>query len=93
MIKGTTSSGFEFEFNEESIDDMEFVEMIAKADDNISLVPELLNWMLGEELKKKLYDHVKGMEGRAKPAAVMREIEEMFEAGGDAVKNLFSSPE
>jgi hypothetical protein len=87
MVKGTTKTGFEFEYNEQRLDDMEFIELAAAVDDNVTLLPKLLNMVLGEEQKKRLYDHLRAEDGRVPTQAVADAMEEIFGAAGDQSKN------
>lgn len=92
MRSGTTSSGFKFTIDEEDWNDMEFIELMAAADENPLKYPALLERMLGKEQKKKLYDHCRNDKGRAPVDVVEKEIEEIFEIAGQDVKNSESSP-
>ena len=83
MRKGTTSTGFVFEFDETLFEDMEFIELLAEADANGMMFPRFLDRMLGEDQKKKLYDHVRGEDSRVNIADVKREVVEMMEASED----------
>lgn len=96
MIKGTTSTGFEYEYDEERLDDMRFVDILAVVVDpeapkfdKISGASKLLTMMLGDELKKKLYDHIGSFhEGRVPRADVEAALEEIMSASGrSAEKN------
>lgn len=87
MVKGTTKSGFEFEFDELRLDDMEFIELAAEADTNVTLLPKLLNMVLGEEQKRRLYDHLRAEDGRVPIQAIGDAMEEIFDAAGDQAKN------
>lgn len=87
MVKGKTKTGFEFEYNELRLDDMEFIELVAQADSNVTVLPKLLNMVLGEEQKKRLYDHLRVEDGRVPTQALADAVEEIFEAAGDQVKN------
>ena len=61
MRKGTTSTGFAYEFDETTLDDMRFVDVLAVVVDEKSSpldkvvgASKLLTLMLGEEQKEKL---------------------------------------
>jgi hypothetical protein len=79
MKKGTTSTGFDYEFDETLFEDMEFIELLAEADGNGMLFPKFLDKMLGKEQKKKLYDHVRGDNSRVSIIDVKKEVIEMME--------------
>ena len=64
MIKGTTESGFKFELNPEDVNDMEFVEMLAEVDNDISKFPKVIEMALGKDQKRRLYDHVRTDAGK-----------------------------
>lgn len=87
MIKGETKTGFKFEFDEKRMDDMEFIEMLANIENDVTMLPKVLNTILGVEQKQKLYDHVREKDGRVPTEAVNNALEEMFDAAGDQVKN------
>ena len=84
MAKGITKSGFEFEVDAESLNDMEFVDAIVDAinSDNdiegLKAYTLMANKLLGKEQKKKLYDHVRDERGRVPMEAVQAEIEEIM---------------
>ena len=52
-MKGKTSTGFEFDIEDERLDDMELVDIMAEIDENPLLMPKLCKMLLGEEQKKK----------------------------------------
>lgn len=51
-MKGKTSTGFEFDIEDERLDDMELVDIMAEIDENPLLMPKLCKMLLGEEQKK-----------------------------------------
>ena len=96
MIKGTTKSGFEFEYEETTFDDMRVVDMLAMLKDadkpifeRIAATSKLLCMILGEKQKTALYEHIgKQYGGRVPPeAAANVRAEIMNVAGTDAEKN------
>ena len=92
MRSGTTSSGFKFKIDEVDLNDMEFIEIMAEAEENPLKYPKMVERMLGKEQKKKLYDHVRTKEGRVPPDAIDEEVEEIFILAGEDAKNSESSP-
>lgn len=94
MIKGKTSTGFEYEYDETRLDDMRFVDVLAVVVDpdappfdKIAGASKLLTMLLGEDLKKQLYDHIgKGNGGRVPRAELEQALEEIMQARG-AEKN------
>lgn len=88
MIKGKTNSGFEFELSEETINNMELVDALAEAsDDDPISVSRVVKLFLGDDLRKKLYDHLRNEQGRVPVAAVNTEVMEIFQAFGKKGKN------
>lgn len=79
MIKGKTSTGFCYEIDEEKIDDMEFVEALAEANDDVLKIPNAIKTMLGAEQKKKLYEHLRDESGKVPLTAVIKTLYEMME--------------
>ena len=88
MLKGTLSCGFAYEIDEAIIDDIEFLELLAAADENPLKLPALLTMLLGEEGKRGLYDALRGEDGRTHTSDVMDAALEIVESfPGDTGKN------
>lgn len=80
-MKGKTKSGFTFSVSENLGDDMELLEALTKLDKGeVVLVPFILERVLGEKQKKKLYDHVRLDDGRVPISAVSKELVEIFQS-------------
>lgn len=88
MIKTvTTSSGFVCEINEDALDDMEVIDSIVSIDGgDISGYPVLIRKVLGDDGKKKLYDHLRTPDGRVPREAFGAEISDIFNALGSGKK-------
>lgn len=94
MIKGITSTGFEYEYDETRLDDMRFVDVLAVVVDpeaprfdKIAGASQLLTMLLGADMKKALYEHIgKKYEGRVPRADLQQALEEIMQAK-DAEKN------
>ena len=82
-MKGKTSTGFEFGIEDERLDDMELVDILAEIDENPLLMPKLCKMLLGEEQKKRLYDHLRSEDGRVPIEATTNAIQEIFNSPGD----------
>ena len=83
MIKGKTATGFSFSIDEDARDDMELLETITRIDDGeTQLAPKVIGLLLGEEQKKKLYDHCRGKSGRASATRVFEELKSIFDELG-----------
>ena len=97
MKKGTTSTGFAFEFDESRLDDMRFVDVLSVVVDSNSQqfekihgVSRLITMLLGEEMKQALYDHIGSCHegGRVPRQELETALEEIMAAAGeDAEKN------
>lgn len=94
MIKGTTSTGFAYEYDETRLDDMRFVDVLAVVVDpeappfqKIAGASQLLTMLLGTDMKKALYEHIgKNHEGRVPRADLQQALEEIMQAK-EAEKN------
>lgn len=96
MIKGTTSTGFQYEYDETRLDDMRFVDVLAIVVDpeapqfeKIAGASRLLTMLLGEDMKKALYMHIgKNHDGRVPRADLEAALEEIMQGQAkDAEKN------
>lgn len=91
MIKGMTKSGFEFEVNENVMDNMELVDALTELEDsgatNSMAMSRVAAMVLGKEQRKRLYDHHREEDGRVPVAAVYEDIGEIFTAFGQQAKN------
>lgn len=88
MIKGKTKGGFEYVLDMDNVEDMRFIEVLAEADEGSPrALREVLNRMLGEEQKEKLYEFCQDEKGRVPLTHVKDVITEIFEAAGEEVKN------
>lgn len=94
MIKGITSTGFEYEYDETRLDDMRFVDVLAVVVDpeaprfdKIAGASQLLTMLLGADMKKALYEHIgKKYDGRVPRADLQQALEEIMQTK-DAEKN------
>lgn len=78
MIKGTTKTGFRFSILEDSLDDMELLELIAKVDTNPTLIPKLIEKLLGKKQKERLYNHCRSEKGIVSSTKVSEELINIF---------------
>ncbi|MEJ8751668.1 hypothetical protein WKS98_03405 [Lagierella sp. ICN-221743] len=78
MTKGITKSGFKFTLLEEVLDDMELLDLISEVDENPLLLPKLIERLLGEKQKKRLYDHCRDDKGRVSSTRISDELVEIF---------------
>ena len=87
MIRGKTSTGFDFEIDEKRLDDMEFLDALSEVDENPLKFSKVVKIMLGEEQKKRLYDHLRADDGRVPVDAANAAIIEIMEYSKDETKN------
>lgn len=90
MRKGKTESGFEFELDEQELDDMRFLTLLSKSRNDPLYFPEVIEKMLGEEQADRLYKHLEQMEdgnGHATIEATNDIIAEIMTLAGDETKN------
>lgn len=87
MIEGKTKSGFAYSIPESRLDNMELLDALVAVDkgDGAQL-PAALDMLLGKDLKKALYDHVRTAEGTVPVSAVSAELMEIMQ-GEKAAKN------
>lgn len=87
MIKGKTSSGFEFEISKDVVNDYELVENLAELEDNPLLLGKIVNQILGKEQAARLKDHVRNEKGIVPIDKMTQEIIEIFKNSGEEIKN------
>jgi hypothetical protein len=87
MIKGKTSSGFEFEISEDIINDYELIENLGELDDNPILLGKIVKQILGKEQTTKIKDHIRNENGMVPTDEMSQEIIEIFKNAGKETKN------
>ena len=87
MIKGKTSSGFEFEISKDVVNDYELVENLAELEENPLLLGKIVNQILGKEQTARLKDHVRNEKGIVPTDKMTQEIIEIFKNSGEETKN------
>ena len=87
VIKGKTTSGFEFEINRDKLDDMEFIDLLAELKDGDYLkFSKIADFMLGKDQKARLYEHIRKINGQARISLFAEEMKEILLFNGE-VKN------
>ena len=87
MIKGVTKTGFQFSVDENCMNDMELVDVLADtAMDDAFRMSHVVRKLLPGDQRKALYDHVR-VDGRVPVDAVVAEVEDIFAAMGNNGKN------
>ncbi len=87
MIKGKTSSGFEFEISKDVANDYELVENLGELEDNPLILGKIVNQILGKEQTARLKDHVRNEKGIVPTDRMTQEIIEIFQNSGEEIKN------
>lgn len=81
-VKGTTSSGFQYELTEESLDNYELLEILSEIDNgDQSKLPIMIEMFLGTEQKEALKEHIrsKSNNGKVSSTRIFEEVSEIFE--------------
>lgn len=58
MVKGVTESGFKFSVDPKKAKDYRFVKLVGKSKNDSSLLPQVINFILGDDQEEKLISHV-----------------------------------
>lgn len=82
MIQGKTESGFVFQLEEDALDDMELLDTLAEMQENLLKIGTAVQMLLGEEQKKRLYDHLRNEKGRVRAEPLSKELLEIIQAAG-----------
>lgn len=86
MLKGKTSTGFQFQIAEGALDNYELVEALADIETDPFSVTKVVTLLLGKEQKEKLKEHVRNDKGVVTTTALMKEIEEIFKTQNQVKK-------
>lgn len=79
MFKGETSTGFEFSLGDDVMDDYELLEVLSSIDTgDYTLVPKMVEMLLGKEQKESLKDHLRNKNGKVSVKGMMEEVMEIF---------------
>lgn len=88
MRKGTLENGFEFEINEEALDDMELLDAMAEAESGDPLqMSRVMLKVLGKPQRDSLYEHLRNESGRVPIEAAMNALVEIMNSAGEEGKN------
>lgn len=91
MLKGKTSTGFNFKIDDDAKDDYDLLNAFNRlqAGQNEAL-DEAVTLLLGEEQKNQLREHCRSKTGRVLASRIVKEIEEIINIIGqsnDEIKN------
>ena len=83
MIEGKLKSGFEYKIEDHVLDNMELLDAIAEVDQNPMVLSKVLKMLLGDEQRKKLYNHLRDPKnGNVPIVAVSDAVAEIFSGSG-----------
>ena len=86
MITGTTSKGFKYNIAEKRLHNMRLVEVLAKVDNEPTLIPTMLNLLLGKDQKEAMYTFFEDEDGIVLEDDITQAVAEIFDAAA-AVSN------
>lgn len=87
-MTGRTRHGFCFDVAPAVMDNMELLDALAAANDNDPLaISRVCVMILGEEQRKRLYDHLRTEDGRVPLADVSAALEDIMASFGTVGKN------
>lgn len=84
MFTGKTKSGFAYCIPEKRIHNMELLDALTELETNGAALPKVLKLLLGDDAKRKLYDHLRDEDGIVPAEAVATEIYDIFQNGRQA---------
>jgi len=83
MIEGKLKSGFEYKIEDHVLDNMELLDAIAEVDQNPMVISKVLKMLMGDDQRKKLYDHLRDPKnGNVPIVAVSDAVAEIFRGSG-----------
>ena len=83
MIKGKTSSGFQFTISKDVKNDYELVENLGQLEDNPLILGKIVTQILGKEQTSKLKNHSRNENGIVPTDKMTQEIIEIFKNSGE----------
>lgn len=86
MVEGTLSNGFKFQIEDERLDNYETFEklcMIDNDNENLGLIIEVYNDLLGTDQYRALKEYIKKQDGRISTRKMFELMQEMFAYDGD----------
>lgn len=78
MIKGKTTSGFEYAIPEENVNNYELVEVLGELETNPLLIAKTVKLLLGKEQSDLLKEHLRTDSGTVPTDKISEEIMEIF---------------
>lgn len=87
MIKGKTSSGFNFTISKDVKNDYELIENLGQLEDNPLILGKIVTQILGKEQTVQLKNHIRNENGIVPTDKMTQEIIEIFKNSGEETKN------
>lgn len=83
-FEGRTTSGFEYTYDKDKLDDMEMFDILTRADaGSPGDTKEALLRLLGKEGTERLYEHLRAAEGRVRVTSLYKAMLEIVTATPD----------
>ena len=80
MIRGKTAKGFEYAVPKKRLHNMRLVEVLAKVDEDPTLIPKMLDLLLGKEQKEAMYNFYEDEDGIVLESDITGAVNEIFNA-------------
>lgn len=80
MITGKTAKGFEYAIPKKRLHNMRLVEVLSKVDTDPTLIPKMLDLLMGQEQKEKMYDFYEDEDGIVLESDITEAVAEIFNA-------------
>lgn len=80
MIAGKTARGFEYAIPKKRLHNMRLVEVLSKVDTDPTLIPKMLDLLMGQEQKEKMYDFYEDEDGIVLESDITEAVAEIFNA-------------
>lgn len=80
MITGKTVRGFEYAIPKKRLHNMRLVEVLSKVDTDPTLIPKMLDLLMGQEQKEKMYDFYEDEDGIVLESDITEAVAEIFNA-------------
>ena len=87
MIKGKTSTGFEYEIKKSKLDNMELIDALVEVESNPLAISRVAKLLLDDEQRHGLYNHLRTPEGNVPIVAVSEAVAEIIKGSGQQGKN------
>jgi hypothetical protein len=85
MLKGKTSTGFEYEISDGRMNNYELLEVFGLMENDATLMPKAVTMLLGKDQAEQLKNHVRDEDGLVPADKMGDELKDIF-AGQNQVK-------